>query len=134
MIEGLNDLKAMFDRIPARAMALMADAVDESADEFVSAVQQACPTSDLEGHPGELRESIHKKPGDDALQKYVVADAKDAKGNYYGVHVETGHKTPDGKHVPAYPFWWPTWRLTRKRIRSRINRAFDAAMKEIAGG
>jgi hypothetical protein len=36
------------------------------------------------------------------------------------------------KEHPANPFFYPTWRLLRKRARSRINRAMKKAIEETA--
>jgi len=115
--------------------ALIAPALDQGADEFVSLAQSVCPDSELDEHPGQLRESIHKEDGSDPLKRKIVADAsrpgKDGEPNYYGVHVEVGHKTPDGKHVPPHPFWWPSWRLTKRAAKSRI---YQAVLQATKGG
>lgn len=106
-------------------------AIDKGADDFVDLARAACPTDPtLEDHPGQLRESIHKVDGSDPLQKRVVADARDAKGEYYGVHVEVGHRTPHGGHVPAHPFFYPAWRLVKREIKARIGSAVKVVVEE----
>ena len=135
-VEGMAAFRARLAAVSAAARGEMAAAIEEGADEFVAAARTACPTdSTLEAHPGELRESIHKKEGAHELQVRVVADAKDEKGHYYGAHVELGHRTPDGGAVPAKPFFYPSWRLVKPKVRARIARAIRSAAKgEVVGG
>lgn len=135
-VEGMEALRAKLAAISTAARQGMAEAINAGADELVETAKAACPTDEtLESHPGELRESIHKNDGAHELQVRVVADAQDAKGHYYGAHVELGHRTPDGGAVPAKPFFYPSWRLVKRRVKARIARAITRAAKgEVAGG
>lgn len=128
-VEGLAEFKGALKAIQRGCLEHLAKEVNAGADELVSTLKAVAPVSDLEAHPGQLRESIHKKPGGRPLQVRVVADAQDAEGHYYGAHVEFGHRTPNGKHVPAHPFFYPAWRLTRAKIKARIQRAIRAVVK-----
>ena len=51
------------------------------------------------------------------------------RGAGHATYVEYGHKTKGGGHVPAEPFFWPAYRLSKKREVSRIGRAITAAVK-----
>jgi HK97 gp10 family phage protein len=50
---------------------------------------------------------------------------------------ERGHTRNAGKRghaaTPARPFFYPTWRAERKKIRARMARRINAAIKKIAG-
>ena len=132
-VEGLEQLKARINALTPAVRDVMADAVAKGAQEMEAAAKLAAPVSEMEGHPGELRDSVHIVDGQTPLLKRVIADARDPKGEVYAGHVEFGHKTPKGNgHVPPAPFFYPTWRLLKKRIRSRITRSISTAVKQVA--
>ena len=115
-------------------IAAIQPALDQSADELVDSIKSIAPVSELEMHPGELRDSTHKEAGSTSLSVNVVVDAKDAKGHGFAPHVEFGHKTKDGKHVAAVPFFFPSVRVGKKKLSGRISRAMGVAIKQAAGG
>lgn len=49
----------------------------------------------------------------------------------------TGHKRSAGEHghkaTPARPFFYTTWRAEKKKMRARMSRKINAAIKKIAG-
>ena len=106
--------------------------LDRGADQMVDAIKAAAPVSELEAHPGDLRESVHKENGRHDLSILVVEDARDAKGDVYPAHVEYGHKTKSGGHVAAQPHFWPAVKAGRRKIISGIRRAMQA--RATAGG
>ena len=128
-IEGMWEFKALLNRVNLEFQQIVIDAIDKGADEIVAAARLTAPISELEMHPGQLKDSIHKQSSGHRFQQIVVVDARDARGHFFAAHVEFGHKSPSGTHVPAHPFFYPTWRLMRKRIMGRINRAIAAAAK-----
>lgn len=131
-------------RLPAAIKAEAKIALDQEAEEVVAAMKRACPVGHvLEQHPGDLRDSIHAYDGHRALKsggvraellKTILADAKDRKGNFVGPHVEFGHLMATGGHVPAHPWFFPTWRIQRDGLKRRLRAAGRAACKKIAPG
>jgi hypothetical protein len=130
-------------RLPPALREAAQSALEEATTELVAAMKRACPTApDLERYAGELQDSIHAYDGHRAhkggterttLLKTVTADAKDKRGDFYGPHVEYGHVARDGRHVPAHPFFWPTWRALRAGLKRRMAAKGRAAAKAIAG-
>lgn len=117
--------------------------LDQEADALVAAIKANAPTGgDLERQPGELRESVHAQDAQRALRsggvrtelmKSVVADAKDAKGNFIGPHVEFGHMAEGGGHVAAVPFFFSTWRVRKAGMKRRMAAAQRRAIKSVVG-
>jgi HK97 gp10 family phage protein len=55
----------------------------------------------------------------------VSAGAKDAKGRDYAAWVEFGTSKNE-----AAPFFWPAYRLGRRKYKSRMTRAAKKALQE----
>lgn len=64
-----------------------------------------------------------------AAENQVLVTAGDDAVRYPHL-VEYGHRTPDGGHVPAHPYFWPAYRLSRKRITNRVKRAIGKAVRD----
>jgi hypothetical protein len=126
--EQIANFMAYLEKVAIGSEAGIIAAIDKGAEEMVQLAQAACPNSEMDKHPGDLRESIHVKDGSDPLRKLVVADATDAKGNFYGPHVEFGHRNGGG-HVPAHPFFYPAWRLVKRDAKARIRLAVKEAIR-----
>lgn len=77
----------------------------------------------------DLLNSIEAKPGPGPLSVLVVAGNRETPGP----HVEYGHLAPDGSKVQAVPFFWPSYQVEKKGIRSRTNRAMNAGIKAALG-
>lgn len=129
--EQIAALTAAFNKITVGLEDRVRGVIGESADRMVGLAQAAAPISELDAHPGALRESIHKIDGGDPLKAMVTADARDEKGHYYAAHVELGHKTPEGKPVPAHPFFWPSYRLVKRDFKSRLRQALKDTLATV---
>lgn len=103
--------------------------LEANADDLVATMKRYAPVSDLEQHPGQLRDSIHKYPGKHEMQVRVIADARDEKGRAIGAHVEHGHMSPAGKHVAARTFFFPVYRAMKKGMRRKLLAAGRKAAK-----
>jgi hypothetical protein len=122
---------ARFRRVPEQIRAEVAAALKVEVHELVEAMRRAAPVSDVEQHPGQFRDSIHEYPNPDRPLSYrVIADARDAKGEFIGPHIEYGHTARDGSHVPAVPSFWPTYRARRKAMRRRLANAVRKAARK----
>lgn len=131
-VRGLAGWLALLEQIPEDVKVAMEAALDESADELSEAIKRVAPVSELDPHPGALRDSIHVEKGRHDLQRYVVIDAADAKGNFYAAHVEFGYRTKNGQHVPGRPFAFPTRNLLSRSFNKRINNALRGAIRKKA--
>lgn len=102
----------------------------KEAEDLTEAIQRAAPVDDGSRQPGELRDSVHFYPTPDRPLSYrVIADAKDENGDFIGSHVEAGHRTEGGEHVPGKPFFFPTYRARKKGIKRRVSAAATKAAK-----
>lgn len=135
------------DRVLARIRALppaLSEALEDQlrieADDLAAAVKRAAPV----GETGNLKESVRVEAGDHPMalavvvggvpetRKKIRAGVRDSdfaaakltggnKGEYdYPFGVEFGHRAPDGTHVPAQPFLFPTYRARKKAMRRRL--------------
>lgn len=130
-IEGLAELQAKVANLHPAIVEEVKPALERCGDLFVNKVRPLVPVgNDLERNPGELRDSLHKEPGDHELAVLIVEDAVDDKGKAIAKHVEHGHKAADGSHVAALPHFWVGYQLVRKAIRDRLNRAMNAGIKK----
>lgn len=123
---------ARFARMPAVVQATAEATLKSQVEQLVEAEQRAAPVSELEGHPGELRESIaaYETPGRVASYR-VIAGARDSKGRLYGRYVEFGHTAADGHFVPAQPFWFSTYRAWKKAMLAKVRAEVRAALKTL---
>ena len=130
-VQGADAVQKLLAGIPDQVATRVQAAVDEAGAEFVEQARAIAPVApEFEAHPGELRDSIRQEANGRALSTTVLADAVDESGKPYPAHVEYGHTDArGGGHVAAKPFFWPTYRVTRKRIKSRVSRAMTAAVK-----
>lgn len=129
----LESLRRRLKAIPAAVKSQIRDALDKSADEMVATMKRLAPVDE-----GALRESIRKEPGDHDLSVKVTAGGpmttkevrKGSGAEYdYALGVEFG--TSD---TAAQPFFWPSYRLGRKRVKARSKRAVTKAVKSTKRG
>lgn len=115
-----NDLKAQVFKDAATELAAQ-------ADKLAALIKQVVPR----GETGELEHSVRVIPGKTDLVKRVVAGGRltiresvSSKPYDYARGDEFG--TRDMK---AQPFFFPTYRLSRKRIKSAMKRKLTATIK-----
>lgn len=129
-VRNLDQVEAILAKLPDRVKEPLRRAAELSADDMVERLKQTTPVApEFERHPGELRDSVHRAPGQTEIGAQVVVDAKDPEGRFYAAHVEYGHRTAEGAHVPAKPFFWPTYQTLRRRMVSRIAAAARRVIK-----
>lgn len=135
-INGVLSLQRKLAKIPDAVVAEIKPALEKGADDLVDRLRTTLPASDdLSAQPGHLRASAHREAGPHDLAVAVVVDARDENGELIPAHVEYGHLAPDGSHVAAVPAFWPTYQVSKKRIRSRVQRAATKGVKKaVAGG
>lgn len=148
---GRAHLKKRLLSMPEKMRRRVDEALSKSADELVADIKAAAPVSP---GGGELRDSIRKEPlGDDRIG-YKVVGGKKGKGRqgWYIRFVEFGtqpgkrgervastgaKQAKNGRLVyrthpgnAAQPFFFPTYRKNKSRIRSRRTRALKKGATE----
>jgi hypothetical protein len=132
---NLAKLQARLGKVPEAVRQALADQLAKEAEDLVAAEQRAAPVSELEDHPGQLRDSIQSYPNPDRpLSFRIIAAARDKAGRLFARYVEFGHTTAGGKYVPAHAFWFPTYRARRKAMRRRLTAAPRKALKALFPG
>ncbi|GLK76706.1 hypothetical protein GCM10008171_19600 [Methylopila jiangsuensis] len=135
---GLDDLSRRLKRIPEEVRKAIDPAVTQSAEEMAATMRAMVPVKS-----GKLRESIvvtppggttpaHSQPGGSHVVPAGAAVVTAGNSEVRYAHlVEYGHMASGWSDVPApaYPFFWPGYRLTKKRARGRINRAMKKAIE-----
>lgn len=106
--------------IPTALQAEIVKTIDKAADEMADAAKALAPQA-----TGELAGTIRVEPGPDSLSRSVVAGSDSAD---HATWTEFGTPNAD-----ADPFFWPAFRLLRKRRAGQINRAVRKALKDFAG-
>lgn len=107
-------LAAALQRAPAQVAARVDKALEKNADEMVGAAKALAESSKL---TGALQDSISKTKVDGG---YSVEATDEAAGP-----IEWGTRKMD-----AEPFFYPAYRLNKKRGRGRVNRAVKAGLKD----
>lgn len=131
-VEGVAKLQRRFAALPAAIERPLSQAVERGVARLVATAKLAAPDNELTP-AAVLRASIHAEPGATPIERRVIVDARDEKGQYIAKHVEFGHLAADGSHVAARPFFWPAYRVTRKYIRGVVQRGIRAGVKGAVG-
>lgn len=148
-VRNKDRLYAKLKALAPEAAAALAEEANKAADDMVRTARSYAPIED-----GDLRESIvatragqqtpsYSQPGGSQLvpEGAVLVTAGNTKVRYphlveYGTrpHVNAG-KFPGTQHpgAAARPYFWPAFRLLRRRFRSRMTRAMNKAIRKAAG-
>lgn len=118
-------LRRRMKAIPIEARkALKAQNATNAAD--LVAMQKGFAASSFADPSGKLQASIKHQDVSDStrLTQRVSAGAKDEKGRDYAAWVEFG----TSKNAAA-PFFWPAYRLMKRRMKARMSRAVKKAVQ-----
>lgn len=126
--DQINRLKKRLNAIPKAARDAAMASLQKSADELASAQKALVPV-----RTGALRDSIHTETHPAELKISVKAGgplttkpARTGHGSYdYANAIEFGTSK---EH--AEPFFYPAYRLLKKRLRNRTKRAISKAIKQ----
>lgn len=119
--------------LPKRMRAEIGAAVAKAGPEMVALARALAPADD-----GTLRASIRSSYVEEALKVTIEAGGEattkpvrnGADASYdYALGQEFGTR-----EMPANPFFFPAYRATKKRSKSRISRAINKAAKAVAAG
>lgn len=131
---GLSDLQRRLARIPAAIKRAAEAALDQGADEIAQTQKKLAPHED-----GTLQDSIQWKR-DGELRRLITAGGptttkkvrNSEKGNApeydYAMAVEFGTQK-----MGPQPFFWPGYRVAKKRAVGRVKRAVSKAIKDTYG-
>lgn len=117
MADQLARLNARMNAIPKNVREAVQPALDKSATELVGMQKTLAPVDE-----GDLQDSIRSEPGDHELQRKVIAGDDKA---FYARWREFGTASQ-----AASPFFYPAFRLLRKRLTNRIKRSIGKAVRE----
>lgn len=138
-IQNLDRFKRKLAAMPGAAREEIREAIGKSADEVVDLMRRMVPVD-----KGDLRDSIgwtwgappkgstvlatssRSAVGDAGLVATIFAGGGEA---FYAHFVEFGTV-----HMGRQPFFYPSFRLGKKRAQSRIARATTKAAKKVAVG
>lgn len=149
-IEGLDRLRRKFAQLPVLARQEIAKAMELGAQEVVNLAKSLVPVAS-----GDLRASIGWTWGDAPKGSISLGQVKDAGSKmvisiyagddeaFYARWVEfgtSGHINGGlfagtaNPGAPAQPFFYPAFRASRRRLKSRITRAITKSAKRAAAG
>jgi HK97 gp10 family phage protein len=138
-ILGLARFKRKLAAMPAAAKAEIQAAMEASAEEIVDLMRRMVPVD-----RGDLRDSIGWTFGAPPKGTSVLATSSRSAAGSAGLVITIYAGGGDAFHarfiefgtksMPAHPFFYPSWRLGKKRARSRITRATNKAAKKVAAG
>lgn len=122
-----------FEMLPQQLQIELGKQLAIEAEDMALALRRAAPVSpELEKHPGQLRDSVHDYANPVRPLSYkIIADARDDHGNFIAPHVEYGHLAVNGTHVPAVPWFWPTYRAREKAMRRRLMNTAKMTIKSL---
>lgn len=135
---GLAKFQRRMRAVPEAARRAVVPALVKSANEVADVMRATVPVDD-----GDLQASIkvtapglstppYSQPGGSMVVPELTAAITAGNADVRYAHlVEYGHGNGfGGTTVPPHPFFWPSFRLTRKRALNRIKRAVGKAIKE----
>ena len=111
--------QALLKKLPDELKRGCADASLKNAEEMANTARRVAPVSE-DSNPGQLRNS-HRVVANADGSATAMAGGPDAP---YAIHVEQGTRKMD-----ARPFWWPTYRLLKRRFKQRYSRALGKVVK-----
>lgn len=133
---GLARFQKRMREIPKAVRLAVQPALVQGAEEIAAAARALAPedTGDLKRSievtgPGQFTPAYSQPGGQKATQENQAAVTVGNTDVRYAHLVEYGTK-----RAPAQPFFWPAFRLVRKRAAARVKRAMSKAVKANWGG
>lgn len=132
MVEGVAQFRRkLMVTLPKRVEAATRAAMEKGAEELVAMMKRLVPIDS-----GDLQMSISWTWGEAPEGAAVIAESEpDSRGLKITVYAGSREafyarwQEFGTKDMPANPFFFPSWRALRKRIRSRIMRDMKKAIK-----
>jgi HK97 gp10 family phage protein len=130
-----ESLVRRLNAIPARVKAAVAPSLMASANEIADGMKALVPV-----RTGHLRDSIVVTPPGGTTPAYATGGSVTVPENKVAITagnsaVRYAHLVEYGtEHAHAQPFFWPAYRLFKKRATNRIKRGIRKAVKDTANG
>ena len=132
MSKQTDRLKRRLDAIPKAVKVAVVPALIQSGNELADLQRQLAPVDS-----GDLRDSIHVTRPGEATPAYSQPGGSTVAGENQ-VLVTVGNSDTRYPHLvefgtanaAAQPFFWPAFRLKRKRLTNRIKRSIGKAIRE----
>lgn len=124
-------------RLPEKLRANIRQALEQSAEEITASMRRFAPTS-KGPDSGTLRDSIGWTWGRPPKGAFVVGRVAQSAESGTGITIYAGSQKAfyarwqefGTKRAPAHPFFFPAYRLHRRKVKGRIMRAVNKAIKE----
>jgi HK97 gp10 family phage protein len=130
---SVEQLQQLFAKIPESVAAEFANAPIEEG-ERLAGVMRSAVAKGIDGR-NELLQSIRVEPGRRPLQALVKAGGplttravRKGSGVTYDYSLANEFGT---RKMKAQPFFWPSYRLMKKRIRTSLNKRMKAAIGKV---
>lgn len=130
---SVSQFQDLMARLPKVVAAELANAPREQGESLAAAMRRSVPTG-VDGRQ-ELEESIRVEAGRRPLQVLVKAggslttrEVRQGAGVYYDYANANEFGT---QKMTAQPFFWPTYRLLKKKMRSAIARQARKAIAKV---
>jgi HK97 gp10 family phage protein len=127
-----NRLRKRLEAIPVAVRQAVAPTLVKAAEELAGAMKSAAPVD-----KGDLRDSIEVTPPGQSTPPYSqpggsrIAGATEVLVTAGNEDVRYAHLQEYGSiHNEAQPFFWPIYRLLKKREANRIKRAIGKAVRD----
>lgn len=128
MSAQLDRFNRRMNAIPKAVRLAVLPALHTGAEEIMDAQERLAPVDD-----GDLKRSIRTEPGRHELAIAITAGGplttrpvRDGVSTTYDYALAQEHGTAD---MPANPFFFPGFRLARKRAQARVKRAIGKAVR-----
>lgn len=119
-------LQRKMKAIPVAVRKAAREQLRKNAEELVE-TQKRLAAMSFKDPTGKLQAGIKQQDVSDStrITRKVSASAKDEKGRDYAAWVEFGTSKSE-----AAPYFWPAYRLAKRKFRSRMTRAAKKAVQE----
>jgi HK97 gp10 family phage protein len=128
LVKGVRELNKAVAAMPKRVENAARKAMEKGADELVAMMKRLVPVDS-----GDLRNSIAWKWGEPPKGAIVLAESapteRGLKITVYATDFKARWIEFGTVKMGAQPFFFPSYRSLRKRIRSRIQREMKKAIK-----
>ena len=135
MVKGLAEMNRRWGAIPAKVRQAARDTLEQNAEEIVADMRKAAPV----GETGKLLFSINWTWGKAPAGTMVVGAVGASNSSDLRITIYAGGDDAfyarfhefGTKNMTANPFFWPIWRARRRRVKSRLTRNINKAIKSL---
>jgi HK97 gp10 family phage protein len=133
MVKGLSEFQRRWKAVPELVKEAAKEALQQNAEEIVADMRKLAPV----GETGDLLVSIKWTWGDAPKGTMAIGTVGDTESSDLKITVYAGGNTAfyarfqefGTVNMTANPFFYPVWRARRKRVKSRLTRAINKAIK-----